>query len=99
MELSLAAAKLNFTNAWADSQSLDPVEATNQFFDSLRQTADILDSLDFNKKSGRAHRTANVHFQDPSPDTTEDDQPDDESLLEAFRACLNPDLAIPSDLC
>ena len=66
-ELSLAAAKTPFSNKWAESQKLNPVEATNRFFDQPRSTADILDSINEGKKSGKPTRIANAHFTNEAP--------------------------------
>jgi len=88
-EFSIAAAKIPFSNKWAEEEQLDPVDATNKFFDTLRLTADILDSIDDGKKSGKTTRRANAHFTDEaspgSPSVDESSQgsvsdPSDEDL-------------------
>ena len=77
LEFSLAVAKLDFSNKWAEEQQTTTGEATNEFVDDLRLQAEPLDSVEGDKNSGRAARRASAHIAD---DTTSVDESSQESV-------------------
>ena len=52
LEFSRAAIQSDFSNKWAEEQQLSPGEAANKFSDELRLQAELLDSIENDKKSG-----------------------------------------------
>ena len=68
-EFSRIAIQLEFSNKWAAEQGMTPSAAANAFFDELQVQAELLDSVDVGKQSGRSTRRANAHV---TTDTTDD---------------------------